>query len=289
MARQRGGCGRGCSRRPLSSAHRRNRPGVGVVDRAGVPGIRRLRVPVRPGAGADRPQPWHLLGPERLDASPGLNGRFAPQAPLAGPHPIDYGGVRAAGGRLVPEDRAAADALQFHLLGSLQLVGGDRAETIGSVKQRLLLAALLVDANTVVSVDRLCHLLWDDTPPRKPEKSLHTHVSRLRDLLYGAGGASARHLIATRPPGYVLQVEPDRIDAHRFEQSLHTAQRIGDPSAALKLLDDALALWRGPALAGFRPRVRTRRATTTGRAAAGRHRRADRRVTAARSSRGGGR
>ena len=99
-------------------------------------------------------------------------------------------------------------------------------------------------AGAVVSIDRLIAALWGDEVPATAVESLRTYVYRLRDTLDGDGT-----LIATRPPGYVLEVADDEIDAGRFEQLLQTARREVDPRARLDRLEEGLGLWRGPAYA----------------------------------------
>jgi DNA-binding SARP family transcriptional activator len=129
----------------------------------------------------------------------------------------------------------------FRLLGPLEVFDDDRPLALGGVKQRSLLAILLLHANELVSTDRLVDLLWGDAPPATAVKTIQVFVSRLRKAL-GDGR------LATRAPGYVLRVEPPELDLARFEQLAGEASRAA-PEAAARKLRDALALWRGPALA----------------------------------------
>jgi DNA-binding SARP family transcriptional activator len=131
--------------------------------------------------------------------------------------------------------------MYFRLLGPLEVSEGERSLALGGVKQRSLLAILLLHANELVTSDRLIDQLWGATPPRTAAKSVQVYVSRLRKLL-GDGR------LTTRPPGYVLHVEPSEFDLARFEQLAGEARRAAPESAARKLRE-ALALWRGPALA----------------------------------------
>jgi DNA-binding SARP family transcriptional activator len=131
--------------------------------------------------------------------------------------------------------------MEFRLLGPLEVAERDRSLALGGVKQRSLLAVLLMHANQVVSADRLIDELWGDAPPPTAAKSLQVHVSRLRREL-GDGR------LATRTPGYVLYVEPPEVDLARFERLVHEAST-ADPASAAEKLRKALALWRGPALA----------------------------------------
>src|SRR3954462_408761 len=106
---------------------------------------------------------------------------------------------------LSPRVRDTWTVLDFRMLGPLEVVdGGDRVLPLAGQKQRALLAVLLVNANTVVSTDALVDALWGDAPPATASTSLQNFVSQLRKLL-------GPELLLTRTPGYVLQVEPDRI------------------------------------------------------------------------------
>lgn len=139
--------------------------------------------------------------------------------------------------------------LTFGVLGPLRVRSGERDLVIGSRTQRLLLTALIAQAGSVVSADRLVEILWGDDAPATAVPSLHTYVSRLRALLHADGEAA----LSTRPPGYLLQVTPAQTDAGRFEHLVDEAGRTlaGDPAAAFAYLDEALALWRGAAYAEF--------------------------------------
>jgi DNA-binding SARP family transcriptional activator len=140
-------------------------------------------------------------------------------------------------------------SVEFRILGALEVLDGDAEVALGSPKERALLAVLLLHACTVVSRERLIDELWGESPPPTAAKALNVHVSQLRKTLARNG----HETIATRPPGYTIEVEPDRLDAARFERLVATArERIaaGDIPAASDLLRDSLALWRGPALDG---------------------------------------
>ena len=131
--------------------------------------------------------------------------------------------------------------MDFRLLGPLEVAEHDRSLALGGVKQRSLLAILLLNANELVSTDRLIDQLWGATPPATCAKSIQVYVSRLRKVL-------GERRLATHPPGYVLRIEPSELDLARFEQLAGEARRAAPESAARKLRE-ALALWRGPALA----------------------------------------
>ncbi len=143
--------------------------------------------------------------------------------------------------------------MQYRILGSLEVADGPRLLDLGGPKQRAVLAALLVEANQVVSLDRLIDELWEDEPPPRATASLQAYISNLRrELEPDRVPRSPARVLVTRPPGYVLRVDRDDIDASRF-QALHARGRGllegGKPAAALTALSDALSLWRGPALA----------------------------------------
>ncbi len=137
--------------------------------------------------------------------------------------------------------------MQVGVLGPVRVTVDGAKVDLGSAKQRRLLVALTVDAGRVVSTDRLIAALWGETPPATALASLRTYVYRLRSCL---GDVGAR--LVTRPPGYVLDVPGEEVDARRFEQFLAEARDEGsDPHERLELVDEALALWRGPAFAEF--------------------------------------
>src|SRR5215216_1773502 len=131
--------------------------------------------------------------------------------------------------------------LDFRVLGPLEITrDGARVEVAGQ-RQRAVLALLLLNANRVVPTERLVDELWGEQPPRTAVTSLHNALSQLRKLL---GGDALR----TRPPGYVLHVEPERYDLARFERLLARAREAQGAERA-QLLREALEEWRGPPLA----------------------------------------
>src|SRR6266536_1202567 len=134
-------------------------------------------------------------------------------------------------------------AVEFRLLGSLEVRTGGAPLLLGRPKQRALLALLLLNANRVVARERLVDELWGERPPETAVHAVHVHVSRLRKLL--PAGA-----LVTRPPGYLLLVEPTTFDLARFARLVAEARSAG-PRRASALLREALELWRGPALAEF--------------------------------------
>ncbi len=124
--------------------------------------------------------------------------------------------------------------MEFRLLGPLEVLGDDGIPVaLGGPRPRALLAQLLLVPNQVVSTDRLIDGIWGEAPPASAPNALQVHVHALRNAL----GVDR---IVTRPPGYLVRVEPDELDVDRFER---LAQAGADD------LREALALWRGPALA----------------------------------------
>jgi YVTN family beta-propeller protein len=138
--------------------------------------------------------------------------------------------------------------MEFRVLGPLEASQDGRLVPLGGAKQRALLATLLVRANRVVSTDALLDELWGDRPPESAANMVQGYVSRLRKLLSSGNG----DVIVHRPPGYVLRVEADRVDSHRFEQLVREATKAranGEIETAGAMLREALSLWRGAALA----------------------------------------
>jgi DNA-binding SARP family transcriptional activator len=143
--------------------------------------------------------------------------------------------------------------MEFRVLGPVEALAGNRLLRIGGPKERSLLSILLVHANQVVPVDQLIDQLWDGDPPGTAPGTLHGYVSRLRHALDpGRGQGAKEDVLVTRPPGYLVAVAPGALDLDVFEQLVEqgrTAGSEGNPHLASAVLRDALALWRGPALA----------------------------------------
>jgi len=137
--------------------------------------------------------------------------------------------------------------MEFRILGPLEAWDGRREVSLGGPKPRALLAVLLLRPNEVVPADRLIDELWDDDSPEDAAAALRVNVSRLRKAL-------PQDVLTTRAPGYLVHVEPDGLDLHRFERLVDEGRRLlarglaGDASERLR---DALSLWRGPPLAEF--------------------------------------
>jgi len=142
--------------------------------------------------------------------------------------------------------------VEFRLLGTVDVVDDDRVVEIGSVKQRALLASLLLRLNGVVATDVLVEHLWADRPPASVASTLQSLVSRLRRALEGTApaGAGDGPRLRGRDGGYVLEAAPERVDAVRFDRLLADGRQAlagGDAEGAADRLAEALSLWRGAA------------------------------------------
>jgi predicted ATPase/DNA-binding SARP family transcriptional activator len=135
--------------------------------------------------------------------------------------------------------------VEFRLLGPFEVESDGRDLTPARRKQRLLLGALVLQANRVAATDDLIEVLWGSAPPATARKALHGHVSALRKRL-------GPETIETRPPGYVLHAAVGSIDARRLEALLEAARGETNARARGELLRSALALFRGEPLADFR-------------------------------------
>lgn len=114
-----------------------------------------------------------------------------------------------------------------------------------------MLALLLLHANEVVSTDRLINDLWGDSPPESAANMLQGYVSHLRKTLEPGSHRGEHEVLVSLPPGYVLQIRPDQVDAERFERLTGEGRQLlndGDADAAADRLRAALALWQGGAL-----------------------------------------
>jgi predicted ATPase/DNA-binding SARP family transcriptional activator len=136
----------------------------------------------------------------------------------------------------------------YGLLGPVEARVGDRVVPLTGARQRLVLAMLLLDANRLVPADRLIDELWGADLPKDPRGALRTQISRLRRALGPAGGE-----LVTEGGGYRLSIRRGQLDAARFEDAL-AASAGATGKEALLLVDQALDLWRGPALAEFADR-----------------------------------
>src|SRR4051812_42914044 len=133
--------------------------------------------------------------------------------------------------------------MDFSILGPLEVLERGRALALGGRKQRALLGVLLLHADETVSIERLVDELWGERPPATAAKLVQGYVAALRKRL-------AKGVLVTRAPGYIIRLDGDAhsLDLRQFEQ-LVAAAKDAAPDRAELLLREALALWRGPALA----------------------------------------
>ena len=142
--------------------------------------------------------------------------------------------------------------MEYLILGPLEVADESAAVALGTVKERLVLAVLLLHANEVVSRDRLIDELWGESPPPTAKKAVNVYVSKLRKTL-GRDGADP---IETAAGGYRLSVAAGLLDVTRMQQLLVSAREsasAGELDTAAELFRQALALWRGRTLAGLEP------------------------------------
>jgi DNA-binding SARP family transcriptional activator len=135
--------------------------------------------------------------------------------------------------------------MEFRILGPLEAVDDGRAVPLGGAKQRALLTVLVLHANETLGLDRLIDELWGERPPATAAKTVQVHVSRLRKALEDPS------VIQTRDHGYILAIDPEALDANRFERLVGEADRDladGRPGGAVSALTSALSLWRGAPL-----------------------------------------
>ncbi|WP_162625037.1 AfsR/SARP family transcriptional regulator [Streptomyces cadmiisoli] len=142
-------------------------------------------------------------------------------------------------------------AAEFRVLGGVEVrVDGARLE-LGPVRQQRVLAALLLDANTLVTPDQLVDRVWGERAPQRARQTLYSYLSRLRHALRAVTGEA---WIERRPGGYELTVAPSAVDLHRFRADTARARAVvreGDEDEAARLFTESLALWRGDVCPGI--------------------------------------
>jgi DNA-binding SARP family transcriptional activator len=143
--------------------------------------------------------------------------------------------------------------MRFGILGPLQVHGGGAPVPLTGAKRRVLLIALLAQANRLVSVDQLADWIWPERRPASAVGTIQAHISTLRrDLEPDRPRLAPPRLLLTRPTGYLIRLEVEQLDVLSFERlAASGAQtlRQGRPAAASDQLRQALALWRGAPLA----------------------------------------
>jgi DNA-binding response OmpR family regulator len=139
--------------------------------------------------------------------------------------------------------------LELSVLGPLEVRLSGREVAVTASKERALLALLVANHGRTLPVGQLAEDLWEGSPPESASAALRVHISRLRRTLAASG---VEGILVTRPPGYVLDVPPEVVDTVRFESLVAQGRAASDdlrPNEAVAAYRQALALWRGPALA----------------------------------------
>jgi DNA-binding SARP family transcriptional activator/tetratricopeptide (TPR) repeat protein len=139
--------------------------------------------------------------------------------------------------------------MEFRVLGPVEIWPDGRAIDAGHARQRAVLAVLLLDAGRAVPAEVLIDRVWGEHPPSSVRNVLYGYVARLKALV--AGVRDPRVTLSRRPGGYLLQAEPDQVDLARFRRLVAEAAAAGDDRRTAAALGEAVALWRGPALAGL--------------------------------------
>ncbi|MFB7668741.1 BTAD domain-containing putative transcriptional regulator [Kitasatospora sp. NPDC056138] len=141
--------------------------------------------------------------------------------------------------------------MNFNVLGPLAVQANGIPVNPGSARQRAVLSALLLTPGQPVTAGQLTEAVWPRNPPNDVMANLHSYVSNLRRLLEPNRPPRSRDTVLRREPnGYVLAVHADSIDAVLFERLLHDGRRLlqaGLHQRASRMLESALALWRGSA------------------------------------------
>jgi DNA-binding SARP family transcriptional activator len=142
--------------------------------------------------------------------------------------------------------------MKFAVLGSIEVTAGDTLLELGGVKQRAILAYLVLHANDVVPTSRLLEAMWDGVPPPTARKMIQNAVSAIRRALTSIDDPAGAPSLRTHPPGYQLRVDTDDVDLFRFRRLARDGRLAisdGAPLRGVELLREALSLWRGRALA----------------------------------------
>lgn len=138
--------------------------------------------------------------------------------------------------------------MRYEMLGPLRIIDDGDPMFIGARKVELLLAALLIRADQVVSADQLMTELWGDSLPRRATAGVYVYISELRKFLSRSGRPSP---VMTRPPGYMLRMGTDELDCQAFRELMSLGRsfsRAHCDEEAAECFEAALGLWRGPVL-----------------------------------------
>ena len=147
-------------------------------------------------------------------------------------------------------DPGVAPWLGLWVLGGMIAARDGQRVDLGGPRQRAVLGLLVVARGDVIPADRMVDALWGGSTPPSASSALQAYVSHLRRRLEPDRGPRDRgSVIARQGPGYALRVDDDAVDAWEFERLLLQAGAAESAPEARRLLDRALALWRGPAFA----------------------------------------
>jgi DNA-binding SARP family transcriptional activator len=139
--------------------------------------------------------------------------------------------------------------IEFRLLGPLRARIGGKDLRLPGRRPQTVLARMLLEAGTMIPAEALAQMLFGEDRVKSPRNQLHIDISKIRKAL-----GPARDVLRTAGTGYLIDLPPHHIDAFLFEELVeqaHAALAKDDPAAAGDLLDQALGLWRGPALDGL--------------------------------------
>ncbi len=143
--------------------------------------------------------------------------------------------------------------MQVRILGPIEVAIDNKPVALGGAKQRSVLGVLAIRHGQVVSSDELIEEIWGDRLPSNPLNTLQYQIAQLRKLI--EDDPSNPQFLVTRSPGYLLDPGMTSLDASSFDtlvRDARTALAEGDDVLAAEFVDEALTLWRGPALADFR-------------------------------------
>ncbi|WP_158578416.1 AfsR/SARP family transcriptional regulator [Spongiactinospora rosea] len=138
--------------------------------------------------------------------------------------------------------------MEFRILGSVEMWAEGQMRDLGTAKERYVLAILLLTPGQPVLIENIIDWVWGDTPPTNARGNLYTYVHRLR------GRIGDDKAVLRRSGGYVLNVDPEQIDLHRFHRlndRARTLAHVGNTDEALRLFNEAAELWRGEPLSGL--------------------------------------
>jgi DNA-binding SARP family transcriptional activator/tetratricopeptide (TPR) repeat protein len=136
---------------------------------------------------------------------------------------------------------------EFGVLGAVEARVDGSSVDLGHARQRCVLGVLLVEAGRPVPADQLIERVWGEHPPQRVTNALYSYLSRLRTAVAGAAGVEIRR----EPGGYLLTVDPQAVDLHRFRRLMTLARAAESDRSAAALIEQALDLWRGDPFAGL--------------------------------------